>query len=1230
MVGVSRLLTFKRIALSFAVLLAVVAVAGKLAAAASSEGPSASFTYNPGSPRSGEDISFNSTSSDDGLLTQLQWDFDDGQSGDGASVNHSYGVPGAYTVQLTVTDDEGLSSSAQETITVENREPSADFHWSPDSPQVDETVFFNSDASDPEDRILAERWDLDDDGAFDDHTGSSPSRSFPAGGTYTISLLVEDMDGGTATISRTIDVTDPPNQKPNANFTFSPSSPQILDTVTFDSTSTDSDGSIATMEWDFNNDGLYDDATGDKPTWSFFLPATYTIGLLVTDNEGGTDTVTKNVTVSSVPNDPPVAAFHFAPSSPKTNQQVTFTSDATDDGSVTLEEWDFENDGTYDTTGSEAQHSYPTADSYTVKLRVTDDQGESATTTRTVDVTDPPNDPPTPAFGFSPSSPQANELVTFTSTSTDDGAIASTQWDFADDGAFDASGTSVQHAYAVPKAHVVRLRVTDDKGVYRETTKTVTVPNQAPVADFSFAPSSPKKGETVNFSSLATDPEGRVQSVTWDLNGDNQFTDATGPTAATAFAAQGSHTVRLKILDQDGGSDTATKTITVLSQPPVASFDIAPASPLTGEIVTFTSTSTDPDGLITDVAWDTDNDGSFDDGTDVQAEKAFSVAGTKTVRLRVRDDDNNTVTTSRQFTVEPRPNVAPRAVIDAPTAAVKGQQVTFDSVSTDSDGTITKTEWDLGLDGSIDFTGDPYKKTFSSTGLQLVRLKVTDNSGATDTVTHQITIGGNAAPVANFTSTPANPLSGQEVKFTSTSTDSDGSIASLAWDLDNDGNFDDGSKVEMRKTFLLPGPQVIRLRAVDNDGDFDVHQVTVNVINRAPAPSISALPNAPLSLEPVTFTAGGTDPDGSIVSAVWDLDGDNSFETAGTGMSATRSFPKKGSYTVRVRVTDNLGLTATASMVVGVVNRLPVATFTHVPGSPNPRQPVTMTSTSTDLDGTISQIQWDTDNDGAFDDGTGTSASRTFSTSGNKTVRLRVVDNDGGESIGSQTIVVGNRAPTASFDYRPGVPIAEQQVTFFSTSDDPDKNIETVEWDLDGDGAFDITGASVARSYPTGSFNVSVRVTDTEGAFSIATQTIVVSAPPPATQAPQISSEGPQLRLLNPFPLVRIAGRIGRSGTRFRVLSVSAPAGATVTVRCKGRGCPFKASSRSATASRQLRIRKLERRLLRSGATIKIFVTKPGSIGKYTSIRIRGGKPPRRSDRCLMPDSNTKPVKCPS
>jgi hypothetical protein len=102
------------------------------------------------------------------------------------------------------------------------------------------------------------------------------------------------------------------------------------------------------------------------------------------------------------------------------------------------------------------------------------------------------------------------------------------------------------------------------------------------------------------------------------------------------------------------------------------------------------------------------------------------------------------------------------------------------------------------------------------------------------------------------------------------------------------------------------------------------------------------------------------------------------------------------------------------------------------------------------------------------------------------------------------------------------------------------------------------------------------------------------------------------------------------------VLTVDAPNGATVTVRCSGRGCPFTKSTRAARAgerlayaARKLRIRKLERRLLRAGVTIKIFVTQAGAIGKYTSIKIRSGKPPRRTDRCLMPGS-MRPTQCQS
>ena len=1227
MVGVSRLLTFKRIALTIAMLLIATAVAGKLATAASSEGPSASFTFNPAAPLSGEQISFSSSSTDDGSITQWEWDFDDGDTASGESVDHTYAIPGIYTAALTITDDEGLSDTAQQTVTVQNREPTADFDWNPASPFVGESVSFRSLSSDPEDRIASQRWDLDNDGEYDDGTGGSASRSFPAPGPFTVSLLVEDQDGGTSTISRTVDVVDLPNVKPDANFSISPASPTILDNITFTSTSTDSDGSIASFAWDLDNDGAYDDASGNQASQMFPLAGTYTIGLLVTDNEGETDTVAKTVTVGSPPNDPPTAAFHFSPSAPNTNQAVTFTSDAADDGSVALEEWDFEADGTYDTTGSEVQRAYATAGTYTVRLRVTDDMGVQATTTKTVNVTEPPNDAPTAAFHFSPSSPKSADAITFTSDSTDDGAIASQLWDLNNDGTWDASEAEFQHAYAVPGTYTVRLRVTDDKGVSRETTKTVTVANRLPTADFTYDPASPRKGQAITFSSLATDPENRVQSVTWDLDGDGQYDDAAGITAQTSFDTPGDHTVRLRIDDLDGGSHTASKTIAISNEPPVASFTIDLEETLSLVRVTFTSTSTDPDGTIAETRWDTDNDGSFDDGGDVEANRVFTTPGLKTVRLRVKDDNGVQNIATRTVNIL---NRAPTAKIEAPTAAQKNVSVVFKSVSSDLDGSISKTEWDLDNDGQFDdSTATQPSRSFPTTGPKTVRLRVTDNSGVIDEATHVVDIGGNTSPAANFTISASNPLTNTTVTFTSTSSDPDGEVATIAWDLDGDGNFDDGSRNPITKSFPTPGPQIVRLRATDNDGASSIAEKTVNVANRAPQASVDMLPQAPTTLEQVTFTAIATDPDGTIASILWDFDNDGRFDE-GAGVSVTQAFPTKGSYTVKVRVTDNSGASATGTRIVTVSNRLPIASFSHAPGSPNPRERVAMTSTSTDLDGTISKIEWDTDNDGSFDDGTGISASRTFTTSGVKTVRLRVTDNDGGQSIGEQTIVVGNRAPTAAFDYRPAAPIADQQVTFFSTSDDPDKNIESTDWDLDGDGSFETGGSSVARSFPTGSFNVSVRVTDTEGSFSIATQTIVVSAPPPATQAPQISSSGPQLRLLNPFPIVRIAGRIGRAGTRFRVLSVNAPSGSTVTVRCRGRGCPFKASKRSAKVSRQVRIRKLERRLLRAGSSIRIFVTKPGTIGKYTSIRIRGGKPPRRSDRCLMPENNTKPVKCPS
>lgn len=113
-------------------------------------------------------------------------------------------------------------------------------------------------------------------------------------------------------------------------------------------------------------------------------------------------------------------------------------------------------------------------------------------------------------------------------------------------------------------------------------------------------------------------------------------------------------------------------------------------------------------------------------------------------------------------------------------------------------------------------------------------------------------------------------------------------------------------------------------------------------------------------------------------------------------------------------------------------------------------------------------------------------------------------------------------------------------------------------------------------------------------------------------------------RLMRPVPVVRIRGFATARGARITLLSVSAPRGVRIAVRCRGRGCPTRPAAQAAALTR---LRRYER-FLPAGVHLRIAVTKPGRIGKVTTFRIRRGAPPVRTDRCLYP-GRRKAVACP-
>ena len=129
-------------------------------------------------------------------------------------------------------------------------------------------------------------------------------------------------------------------------------------------------------------------------------------------------------------------------------------------------------------------------------------------------------------------------------------------------------------------------------------------------------------------------------------------------------------------------------------------------------------------------------------------------------------------------------------------------------------------------------------------------------------------------------------------------------------------------------------------------------------------------------------------------------------------------------------------------------------------------------------------------------------------------------------------------------------------------------------------------------------------------------QAEVPAATPPQTQA----------KRMRPFPVVRISGVLTTNGAQISRLTVRAPKGARITVRCSGAGCPHRRVAR-ATKRTMIHIAPFET-YLRSGVKLAITISKPGYISKVTTIRIRKAKAPLRSDLCRVPGA-TKLSRCP-
>jgi len=183
---------------------------------------------------------------------------------------------------------------------------------------------------------------------------------------------------------------------------------------------------------------------------------------------------------------------------------------------------------------------------------------------------------------------------------------------------------------------------------------------------------------------------------------------------------------------------------------PIASFAITPSSGgTTSTVFTFNASgSIDNEDATTvlEVRWDWNNDGTYDTNysTSKTATHQYSLLGTHTVKLEVKDSGELTTTATKTISLS---NTAPTATFTVdPTSGFLATVFNFDaSGCTDNEDatTVLEVRWDWNDDGTYDTNYSTSKTAthqYTTAGTYTAKLEVKDTGGLTNTTTRQVTV----------------------------------------------------------------------------------------------------------------------------------------------------------------------------------------------------------------------------------------------------------------------------------------------------------------------------------------------------------------------------------------------------------------------------------------------------------------------------------------------------------
>ena len=417
--------------------------------------------------------------------------------------------------------------------------------------------------------------------------------------------------------------------------------------------------------------------------------------------------------------------------------------------------------------------------------------------------------------------------------------------------------------------------------------------------------------------------------------------------------------------------------------------------------------------------------------------------------------------------------------------------------ASDVDGTITQVEFfvdgnSVGIDNSA-----PYENAYTTTtGAHVLTAVAKDNKGdSTISEAVNIVVSDNNAPTITVEVSPT-AITGDMVVINATAIDSDGSIASVEFFVDNVSIGKDNSFPYSINWNSVVGTHKITAIAIDNKGLTTTSKEAIITVkdNIAPIVSVSN-PATAITGDQITINATASDVDGTI-SYVEFLVDNISVGTDATSPYSIQYKTTEGKHTIKAIAYDNLGLSGISKedSILVVNNQFPIVTIS-TPKNAITDDEVTFSAFAEDKDGSIFQVEFFVDNVSIGYDVTSPYAIKWIAKTGEHKIKAIATDNRGfkGSSADSTIKVVDNSAPTLELIVD-SIAIVDTQLTISASASDTDGSIQKVEFYIDNVLIATKTSAPYTCTWNTilGNHKVKAVATDNRGLTSTKTKDMIV------------------------------------------------------------------------------------------------------------------------------------------